>query len=422
LVRGYLIGLVLLAFVVRAGWGLMQPAEIDPGLPDQWEYLQLARNLLAGEGLHFVDLRFADTVYAFRMPGYPLFLAAVGGSVRAARLVQAGVDASTVFAVFLLARRWVDGRTSLLAAAIVAVNPFLVYFSALLLTETLFTAMLAWAMVLLVWRRNYVWGGLVLALSVLVRPSGIALPVVLGIASVFVNKSWGDTYEPERGRLRWPVPVAGTMVLLTVVVLLPWAWRNSQALNGRWVWTTTNEGITRYDGFNPDATGASDQRFVESMPWLGQMDEVERSEYLGEQANEFARAHPRRAAELAAIKVARTWSPVPLSDEYGHRRNQIVAGLYAVPLYLLTLLGLWKGGLPRSAKAFLLVPAVYFTLVHAASVGSLRYRIPVEGPMAVIAAAGAVGVLREGRRKDEDRGPMGEAGEGLMADDADRLA
>jgi hypothetical protein len=40
----------------------------------------------------------------------------------------------------------------------------------------------------------------------------------------------------------------------------------------------------------------------------------------------------------------------------------------------------------RSAKVFLLIPAIYFTAVHMASVGSLRYRIPVEPPMAVIAA------------------------------------
>jgi hypothetical protein len=38
----------------------------------------------------------------------------------------------------------------------------------------------------------------------------------------------------------------------------------------------------------------------------------------------------------------------------------------------------------------LMLPAVYFTLLHALSVGSLRYRIPAEVPMAVIAASALV--------------------------------
>jgi hypothetical protein len=42
--------------------------------------------------------------------------------------------------------------------------------------------------------------------------------------------------------------------------------------------------------------------------------------------------------------------------------------------------------LPASAKVFLLAPAVYFSLSAGLSVGSLRYRVPAEVPMAVVAA------------------------------------
>jgi hypothetical protein len=38
----------------------------------------------------------------------------------------------------------------------------------------------------------------------------------------------------------------------------------------------------------------------------------------------------------------------------------------------------------------LLIPAIYFTLVHAMSIGSLRYRVPVEPELAVLAAVGIV--------------------------------
>jgi hypothetical protein len=78
---------------------------------------------------------------------------------------------------------------------------------------------------------------------------------------------------------------------------------------------------------------------------------------------------------------------VPLSAEFGGVRNRVVALLYSVPFDLLVLAGLFGRGAPRSAKVFLLLPAIYFTAVHMLSVGSLRYRIPVEPPMAVLAAA-----------------------------------
>jgi len=208
---------------------MVQPvddASIDK-LPDQREYLLLGRNLMHGQGLKFYDPRFRDEVYAFRTPGYPLLIAACGGSVRVVRLAQAFIDTSTVLAAYVVARRWLAAGPSLFAAALVAFNPFLIYFTGLLLTETLFTAMLAWAMVLLLglgasWNQTVLWlaGGLLLSLSVLVRQSAIGLPVVLGVAAAFVNRRHGWPYHR-----RWPLPVGTTMLLLTVMSLAPWAYR-----------------------------------------------------------------------------------------------------------------------------------------------------------------------------------------------------
>jgi hypothetical protein len=232
-------------------------------------------------------------------------------------------------------------------------------------------------------------GGLLLAASALVRPSAAPLPLLLGIVAAFLglqNRSAARPYDYGDSRLRWPLPVGSTMLLLTALVLLPWAMRNRRVL-GEWVWTSTNSGITAYDGFNPDAEGDSNQAFLEDMPQLAAMSEVTRSEYLSAKAKEYALEHPRRAAQLAVIKAGRTWSPVPLSKEYRNRRTWAAGLAYAVPFFLLVLVGLSGTGLGRAAKVFLMVPAIYLTLVHMLSVGSLRYRIPAEPPMAVIAAA-----------------------------------
>jgi 4-amino-4-deoxy-L-arabinose transferase-like glycosyltransferase len=390
--RGILVLVILAALGVRLGWALTRPADnaaIDQ-LPDQREYLETARNYLAGEGLSFTDPRFVQRVQAFRTPGYPLFLAACRGNVRAARVAQAVIDTGTVLAAYLLAVRWLSPATGLLAALFVAFNPFLIYFSGLLLTETLFTALLAWGMVLLVSRSTWAWlaGGMALALSVLVRPGAIAMPVMLGVLAAIANRADGPAYHRK-----WPLPVGTTMLLLTIAALLPWASRNHRVV-GRWIWTSTNEGITRYDGFNPDATGASDQAFVAAMPQLRRMSETERDRYLAEQAQQFIRENPRRAIELAGEKILRTWSPRPMSSEFSRPLYVAAALAFSLPFDLLVILGLLRPtGLRKSAKLFLLSPAVYLTVAAAASVGSLRYRIPAEVPMSVLSAAGATSLV-----------------------------
>ncbi|HZN65061.1 MAG TPA: hypothetical protein VFB66_07140, partial [Tepidisphaeraceae bacterium] len=120
--------LLLTAMALRQGWGLSRPTDAESldKLPDQREYLVLARNLLHGQGLKFVDERFGDEVFAFRVPGYPLLIAACGGSVRVVRAVQALLDTATVLAAYLLARQWLHAGPSLLAAALVGFNPFLI--------------------------------------------------------------------------------------------------------------------------------------------------------------------------------------------------------------------------------------------------------------------------------------------------------
>ncbi|MGE5608968.1 MAG: hypothetical protein ACM359_06925 [Bacillota bacterium] len=416
--------LLAAALAVRLAWGFLLPADAESisRLPDQSGYLEISHNILAGRGLVWFDPRFGEDTYAVRTPLYPLFLAACGGSIRVIRVAQAVIDTSTVLAVFLLAHRWLTLGPSLFAAALIAFNPFLIYFSALLLTETLFTAMLLWAMVLLTSPSGnarkistpgaehsdapdspnhpkpsfgILWGGLLLAISVLVRPSGIALPVLLGLAAAIASPS-----APILPSKRWPFPIGSTLLLLTLFVLLPWALRNRATL-GQWVWTTTNGGFVAYDGFHDQATGASDQSFLSSLEWrsrLKSLTEVQRNEVLGSAARQWAiqtlQAHPLRLLTLTASKIARTWSPVPLSQEYGSRRAyQWAALLYSIPFDLLVVLGLLIGALPRPVKGLLLLSALYFTLIHALSVGSLRYRVPVEPILAVLAAAGAMVVL-----------------------------
>jgi hypothetical protein len=442
---------------IRLAWVLAQPVtdQAIDRLPDQREYISLAQNLLTGRGLQFYDQRFHDVVWAFRTPGYPAWIALWGAQLRLVRIAQAVLDTTTVLAAYLLAKALLNRGASnvgpLAAAVLVAVNPLLIAFSGLFLSETLFTAMLAWGMVGLViggngarldpgkpFRRGkglalWLAGGLLLALSSLVRPSALPLPVLMGIAGVFLSRGLGpnQNWSGERAYYQrnlpgapldklttapatwppkgWPLPVGATMLFLTLLVITPWGFRNWRVL-GSWIWTTTNEGVTAYDGFNPDATGASDQSFLGDFPQLQQMGELERSRYLSDKAAAYVRANPERAAKLGLLKAARTWSPVPLSREYGGWKHSVVLLVYSAPLDLMVvaaLLGPLGGGMLRAAKVFLLLPAIYFTTVHMMSIGSIRYRAPVEPALAVVAAGAVAELIRmvQAAREFQRRGP-----------------
>ncbi len=408
-----------LALAARLAWSVSRPGPLDERLPDQREYLESAHNLLHGRGLCFYDARFEQNVHAYRGPGYPLFVAACRASPMVVRLAQAAIDSLTVLAVYLLARRWMTFGPALLAAALMAFNPYMIYMSSLILGETLFIAMLTWGLVLLAHRRNYLWGGAVLALSVLVRPSAVMLPPLLGIATSYMRMrtesrparptSDGDDLrvrfrDRPATRSMWLRLPGALMVLLTLAALLPWMLRN-RAVVGSPVWLTTNAGITRYDGFNAGATGASNQAVLSKADCrrLAAFGEVQRDKILSNWANRYIqqtmRDEPLHLLRLTASKIARTWSPMPLG-EFRSPLHVAAALAYSVPVDLLILAGLLRRTLRWPVKMLLLAPAIYFTIVHALSVGSIRYRLPAEPALLVLAASAVIARISPGSPRE----------------------
>lgn len=408
--RWMFVMILLVAVVARVGWGLSRPTsrESMAGLPDQLEYLSLGESLLHQGELSMDDARYGSRVYAYRTPGYPLLIALCGAEVRVVYIVQGLLDASAVLACYLLARRWLSESGSLMAAALVALNPWLIFYTGMLLSETLYIALVAWGLCLICrparGRWGYVSGVFLLACSAMVRPAGLLLVPVLAMLGSMAcvrcrREVAGESGGKGCGRIRW---CAGVMGLITagiclLLLFLPWSLRNRyHPFVGQWVWTTTNVGVTAYDGFGPGADGSSDQsQVLAQLPQLKQMDEVQRSAYLQSLATEQMRQEPGRALKLAWRKIARTWSLLPNAGQAQQAKYQWAAAIHGGVLFGLAIVGLLRKSLQWPAKLILAIPAVYFTVVVASSVGSIRYRTPAEWPLAVVAGA-AIG----SRRKD----------------------
>lgn len=213
-----LLALVAVGLVLRlwAAWETNQrlPDTPDRLVGDEVSYDWPARELLQGSFFPSVG----------RPPVYPLFLAACyvafGYSFATVLYVQAFVGATTVLLTYLLARRFLDRSSSLVASTLVAGHPILIRHGQSLYTEVLYTCLLILMLLALLWgfqtqRPSYfVLTGALLAVMNLTRPAGILLLLILPF---IMPRAWS-----VHRRMLFSVIVVMTMLAL----IAPWAYHN----------------------------------------------------------------------------------------------------------------------------------------------------------------------------------------------------
>ena len=395
------------AVVVRAAWGLFRLSQAHDSFalefPDEQQYWLLAKSLAGGEGLKD-ELGFR----AGRMPLYPAFLALFTGMAngvvwaKAAHWVLGGL---TAVLAALLGAAMAGRKAGAIAGVIVAVDPFLIFFSSLLLTETPFIAALLFFLLLL-WRTltrtaptwHWVVVGLAGAWCVYLRESSAGLVALLLISAIFTKRFDART-------------VIGATVAAAFVLgaLIPWAARNRQ-VTGEWVFLTTRGGISLYDGVGPQATGASDLGAIKQSPAVRGMSEIEWDRHFRELAYRAMRENPGRVLRLAAIKVRRTWNPAANAAGYSAGTFSMVGAAWSLSIYILATAGALvlicrRGGVDRVwyAVFILSAPTIYLTVLHAVFVGSVRYRLPAMPLLAILAAVAIWGGMTLLRSRSPQR-------------------
>jgi 4-amino-4-deoxy-L-arabinose transferase-like glycosyltransferase len=408
--RLWLYAILAFALAVRLLAGVWWQQRLPPGkafgFPDSESYWELARTIARGQPYEFGPENYA----IFRTPGYPLLLAPlflVDGDrphVLCARAISALLGTAAVWGVAALAKLLFDRRTALVAAAVAAVYPEAIALSTFVLSEAPFCPLMVWQLV--AWARAWqnrsnAWAGLagVLAgLATLMRPSWLLfIPFALAI---------GLAIGPDRRR---QAMVGGVMLVALCVTMTPW-WVRSYAVAGRFVPTALQVGASLYDGLSPTATGASDMRFVErfvaeqraadqqaggNLPGTFE-DRLDRR--MRDASINWARANPRRVAELVGIKFLRMWSPLPNAAEFRNSTLRLALALTYTPLIVLAAVGLWRFGRRDWPYVMCALPAIYFTCLHVIFVSSIRYRQPAMLVLIVL-AAGVIVKLARARTK-----------------------
>jgi hypothetical protein len=191
---------------------------------------------------------------------------------------------------------------------------------------------------------------------------------------------------------------AALVALGAAAVMAPW-WVRNYGVFGRFVPTALWVGPSLYDGLNPQATGASNMDEFLQEPSVWPLGEEAQDAVLLARAVAFAREHPRRALELAAIKAKRFWSPWPNAEDFRSPLLTWTCALYTVPLFALTAIGAWDRRRDVRALILLAGPLLYFFALHMVFVSSVRYRIPGFVPALGLAAIGlgrVTSVVRRG--------------------------
>ncbi len=392
----YVLLLFVIAAAVRVGWVIVRSGGENIArlqCPDEDAYLGLARSLASGHGL--VD------EFGFRatyMPAYPAFLALfepLPGALLWSRLAQALLAAWVAPATFLLTREWCrltqtsadSGRIALVAGLLAAFDPFLIFFSHLLLTESIFTAVLvsAWVFVVTMARPNVLirrWhvagAGALLWLCVMLRPSAM-VPVLAAPPAIVLCRRFDRS------------SIAGGITILAIVLagMLPWAIRN-RATIGEWRWLTTRGGISLYDGLREGATGGSDLAHTKTMSEVTGLSETQWDRYFRARALADARRDPPRALRLSGQKLLRTWSVLPNVELYRRGAAALVSGLWMLLILISGAAGAWISRRNLRALFLLLLPVILVTLMHMVFVGSVRYRLPLMPMVMVLSATGLV--------------------------------
>ncbi len=244
-----------------------------------------------------------------------------GKSYAAVRIVHALLGAASAFLLFLLAKEVINERAGYVAAAVYALYPSAIFYSDLLLTETLYTFCLilclwlcvAWFAPRPTWK-SAVACGIALGLAALVRPTIFLLMPLLVLWGLFVLKGI---------RAKTLIFVVAAVTYLTTV---PWSLRN-YSLYHRFILVAPRTWTEILGGNNPVV--ATDPKYAGYCIWYSQVPgwehkfdgvpQIGREAIAKQLATQWLSEHPDKWWYLFRSKFIRFWSPFLHQDNRANR-------------------------------------------------------------------------------------------------------
>lgn len=327
-------------------------------------------------------------------PLYTLFIASIlwvarGADPLPALLVQTLLSSASCVLIGKIGVLLVSRRAGLLAAWLAALDMPLIYYSAQLRSESLFVfLLLAFFLMLLRALRDpsagpFSWAGLGLlgGLAGLCRGVFAAYPLALIACPGVANR-----------RLLLPLAAFCAAWLLPIGA---WTLRNL-ARTGTLVPLSANSGTTLYEGLasDPLVIRRRLEEIGDEYERLGRLDPAGMDRrYLGK-ALSWMRDHPAQTARIAAGKALDYWRFWPRRPD--SRTSGALATVYFSLLLPLALLGAWSVRADKRRWAPIAALFLYLSVVHSFYRTALRYRLPLEPFLCLLAAGGILRLVRKG--------------------------
>jgi len=385
--------LFIVGFFIRVGFILFSKSYVDP---HDWEYGEIARNMVAGNGYARVSQFSGDLeLTSSHAPLYPYFLTlfySFGHTTWiyiAIQLVQALLSSLTILILYEISFLLFNRIVGTVTAFGLTLYPPLIYYSAKLVPTTFFIFLLTLTLLLVLKIKNrrsfsVILAGVTLGLSLLCDPLAFALFPAL-IIWHFIQR---ETHLKD----------TLFVIMISCIVLVPWTVRNHD-IHGRIVPVTTQFGINFWIGNNPNATGTDyynansieDGSFIlmtetlskDTEERLAGMSEIERSQLFFDQGIQFIQQDPNRFLTLLFKKIYYYWwfAPPDINASIDVAQHRTIYTIFYLPMLLLGLLGIVISLLtPLIKNASLIILTMFFvsstyTVTH---VGLMRYRVPLE--------------------------------------------
>lgn len=356
--------------------------------PDESRFLESAQHLAATG-------RFTSSgSHAWEMPGTavfqaPFFIVFGPHPLLAIRVAQAFLLlVQALLAGWIALQLFGNRRSAAVAATAFSLYPFFIFFQGLALSEMLFNLLLVAAMAsLLLWAKRgmnvdrwFALGCVAFAAATYVKASLTVLPPFL-FAAIVVCAGSG---------IARALRVFILAFLFYAACLSPW-WIRNYAVLETFVPFTTSASQNLYLGNNPSNEGAgadwatgADAKTVQRM--LDLPDEVARQRAFTSAAIAHIASDPVAFLKRAALKFIRFWNVVPNAQDFRTPLFAVVSAASFGPVLLLAIVCAAFGYAPQRMLIPFYLLFLFFTLLHVITIASLRYRLPLD-PFLIILAA-----------------------------------
>ena len=379
-----LIAILVAAFALRVFAAVIVPDQ-SVMLGDAVAYREVGKSLWATgqmNALYFMPLY--PALVAVFGPGWPQLLIDIALSTVLVWLIYELTDA--IFA---------SKRAAILAGAVAAVYPYFIFYSIVGLTETLFMVLLLAAY--LCWYRNaYIAASVFSVLGILTRP--VLDPLAPLLLLYFAIAIRGLSIKAAAKYL-------AIYVGIYCVLMAPW-WLHNYKAYQTFVRLNLGSGVALLSGNSPsNQSGGIDNNLNATMaPFAEIADPVARDKAMQRAALNYIKEDPGRFLIQAAKRFQRFWSPWPQTEEYSRPLYKLISFCSFIPVLLLALVFVVLYGRTYFRRiAPLLLFIVYLNSLHLVFPASLRYRLPVEPFLIILAAAGAVHLVDRWSQKKPSR-------------------